>query len=274
MKTMRKFIESAFSIFGSKSILNIEELHIESSAHYETAMNGSSLFVVSALDPYRASRNNQMSTMCKIGEHQHVVQLQRNGIVFMNTLKYFWEIEDGGLRGDKLDGVNHMANGLHAEVRTPDGKLIPADITSWTLQARPAEPEKINLFCMYAIHSEIDAPSIDPRATKFGESSLVMTQPNEFMSRLAAAARELGRSFDANLVNYVPNHYVGDVGLFSKTDHFAYQSEWRFAMFHGSGNPITLELGDLSDISMLIESRELPDFIHEYRTSINSAGID
>lgn len=215
-----------------------------------------------------------MGTLCKIGQHQHIESLQRNGTVFLNTLDYFWGVEDGGLRGDSIDGVDHMANGVHAEIRTPDGELIPANVTSWTLQTRTAEPEKINLFCMYAIRSEPNFPPVDSRVIEFGESTLVMTQPDEFMARIAAAARETGRSFDYDLVNYVPSDFIGDTGLFTKTEPFTYQSEWRFAMYDGPGNPITLELGDLSDISTLIQSNQLPDDVDEYRAACNAAGVE
>ena len=92
-------------------------------------------------------------TLCKIGRREHMVALQEKGDVFMNTLNVFWGIEDGGLRGDNLDGVDHMANGIHAELRKPSGEIIPANVTSWTLQTRTAEPEKINLFCICLLYT-------------------------------------------------------------------------------------------------------------------------
>lgn len=207
-----------------------------------------------------------MGTLCKIGQREHMVALQEKGDVFMNTLNVFWGIEDGGLRGDNLDGVDHMSNGIRAELRTPSGEIIPANVTSWTLQTRTAEPEKINLFCMYAIHREPESEPIDLRVTEFGDAALIMTNADEFIKRLADAARKTNRSFKADLVNYVPTNYIGDVGLFTKTEPFRYQSEWRFAMEDGPGNPIKLNIGDISDISMLIQSDELEEFVNEYRS--------
>ncbi|WP_157665051.1 hypothetical protein [Mariniblastus fucicola] len=178
----------------------------------------------------------------------------------------FWGIEDGGLRGDNLDGVDHMANGMHAELRTPSGEIIPANVTSWALQTRTAEPEKNNLFCMYAIHRDPESDPIDLRVTEFGDAALIMTNPDEFINRLADAARKTNRSIKADLVTYVPANYIGDVGLFAKTEPFRYQSEWRFAMEDGPGNPMTLNIGDISDISTLINSDELEEFVNEYRS--------
>jgi len=140
-----------------------------------------------------------------------MVALQEVGVVYMNTLDVFWDIEDGGLRGDNLDGVDHMANGVHAELRTPSGEIIPANITSWTLQTRTAEPEKINLFCMYTIHREPNTDPVDPdpRVLEFGDAALIMTNPDEFIRRLASAAGETSRSFKHVLVNYVPTKSFG-----------------------------------------------------------------
>ena len=205
-------------------------------------------------------------TLCKIGRREHMVALQEKGDVFMNTLNVFWGIEDGGLRGDNLDGVDHMANGIHAELRKPSGEITPANVTSWTLQTRTAEPEKINLFCMYAIHRAPESDPVDLRVTEFGDTALIMTNPDEFFKRLSDAARKTGRSFHGDLVNYVPSDYIGDVGLFTKTEPFRYQSEWRFAMQDGPGDPMTLNIGDISDISMLIDSDELEELANEYRS--------
>ena len=207
-----------------------------------------------------------MGTLCKIGRREHMVALQESGVVYMNTLKTFWDIEDGGLRGDILDGVDHMANGVHAEMRTPTGELIPADITSWTLQTRTGEPEKINLFCMYAIHRDSNSDPIDMRVMEFGEAALIITKPDEFTRRLANVASETNRSFHADLVKYVPTNFIGDVGLFTKTEPYRYQSEWRFALHDGPGTPITLDIGSLADMSQLIESAELEDFVDEFRS--------
>ena len=179
----------------------------------------------------------------------------------MNTLNTFWEIEDGGVRGDAIDGVDQLAAGKHAEIRTPDGQRIPVTVTNWDLQIRTAEPEKINLFCMYALRWDENAPQIDPKLLEFGESTLIFTDPNKFQERLYDAARKLNRNMQANLVIYVPNDYVGEIGLFRKRQSYAYQSEWRLALFDGLGNPIKLELGDLTDISILIPTSELKNAI-------------
>ncbi|WP_372724548.1 hypothetical protein, partial [Novipirellula sp.] len=96
-----------------------------------------------------------------------------DGIVYMNTLRKFWETEDSGVRGDPLDTVHTMANGAHGEVRTPDGEKIPVEVTSWTLQTRPADPDSINLFCMYALRWDEHAPPIDDRVQGFGDTAVL-----------------------------------------------------------------------------------------------------
>lgn len=207
-----------------------------------------------------------MGTLCKIGRREHIVALQESGVVYMNTLDVFWDIEDGGLRGDNLDGIDYMANGIHAKLRTPSGEIIPANVTSWTLQTKTAEPKQINLFCMYAIRRDPSTNPIDPRVIEFGDAALIMTNPDEFMRRLASAAGETSRSFKQDLVNYVPTKYVGDIGLFTKTELYRFQSDWRFAMYDGPENPVALNIGNISDISLLIDSCDLFALAAEYRS--------
>ena len=77
-----------------------------------------------------------MGTLCKIGQREHMVSLQEEGVVYLNTLNCFWDIEDSGLRGDKMDGVDYMANGVHMGMRNASGEVVPVKVTSWTLQER------------------------------------------------------------------------------------------------------------------------------------------
>ena len=204
-------------------------------------------------------------TLCKIGKREHMVSLQ-DGFVYLKTLKWFWETEDDGLRGDKLDCVDRMANGVHMGMRDASGKVVPVKVTSWTLQERTAEPERINLFCMYAIHRDPNSASIDMRVMEFGDTALIITNLGEFLNRIKRAALETDRLSHADLVNYVPTDYIGDVGLFTKTEPFKYQSEWRLAIQDGPGEPMTLNIGSLAGISQLIRSEDLNDFVDEFRS--------
>jgi hypothetical protein len=46
--------------------------------------------------------------LVKIGERQHIEQLFRNGTAFLQTLKYFRDLEKDQERGDLTEGVSHF----------------------------------------------------------------------------------------------------------------------------------------------------------------------
>jgi hypothetical protein len=50
-------------------------------------------------------------TLIKFGQEKHLLQLQNEGLLYMNNLSFFWKIEDDELRGDPCDCVAEIARG-------------------------------------------------------------------------------------------------------------------------------------------------------------------
>ena len=57
---------------------------------------------------------------------------------------------------------------------------------------------------------------VSPRVIEFGDTALVVTDPNAFIPRIGTALRTQDIHHRANLVRYVPEDHVGDVGPFVK----------------------------------------------------------
>ena len=110
-----------------------------------------------------------------------------------------------------------------------------------------------------------DSPTVDPRVIEFGDAALII-KTEDFLKRITGYANNNGHQFECRLVDYVPTDFVGDTGLFTKTEPFEYQSEWRLVTYDGPGEPITLQLGNLSTISERIDSSELPALVDDLRT--------
>jgi hypothetical protein len=53
----------------------------------------------------------QPGTLIKFGKLEHLQQLQDKGLLYMNNLPYFWNIEDEELRGDPLDCAAQVLRG-------------------------------------------------------------------------------------------------------------------------------------------------------------------
>jgi hypothetical protein len=173
----------------------------------------------------------------------------------MNNLAYFWQLEDGQVRGDPHDGIATLHRGSHAEIYTQDGTKIPVATTEWTLRIPPDASDTINVFCMYALRAS--SSPVPERVIEFGDSALVITNPQEFMDRVLSHLRDNNIQGNADLVEYVPNDYAGEIGPFRKLETFRWQSEWRLVCYAGPSGPRTLSLGPLEDIADLIPTSEL-----------------
>ena len=189
----------------------------------------------------------ERAVFIKFGAHKHVLQLRDEGLLYMNNLPYFWEIEDNELRGDECDSVDNLHSGHAGKV----GKYV---IANWIIKELPIQPEKINIFCMYALRQ--DAAPIDKRNFRFGEQALIITNAQNFIDRIRSNLRDQGIIRKANLVKYVHDGYTGTIGPFRKRKMFAYQSEWRLVCYRGSGEVRKIRMGSIRDISFILPSDE------------------
>ncbi len=195
--------------------------------------------------------------LVKFGHQQHLIQLRDDGLLYMNTLLYFWGIEDGGLRGDVCDSVDEIARGHEGEVTLANATKAPLKITNWTLRIQPPEAEKINVFCMYALRPSAGTFPVDQKNLQFGDYALVVADAQQFIDRIGSHMESKAIRGKAGLVEYVDNEYTGAVGPFRKLMSFAYQSEWRLVCYDGAGGPRTIRIGSIADISTIMLSSEV-----------------
>lgn len=195
-------------------------------------------------------------TLIKFGKFEHLLQLQNEGLLYMNDLQYFWEVEDED-RGDVFDCIAHVYRGPKIGFTLPDGKEVFME-GDWTIRMHPPEHEKINIFCMYALRPLVEGSfPVDERSFRFGEHALVMINPAEFLRRIEFTLRSHGIFGGANLVEYVDDKHTGDLGPFRKFRKFAYQSEWRLVCYNGPTGPREIRIGSIADISVIIRSDEI-----------------
>jgi len=196
-------------------------------------------------------------TLIKFGQQEHLLSLRDEGLLYMNDLTYFWKIEDDELRGDPLDCIAEVARGPRISFPSTDGKEIFLE-GNWTLRMNPPEPEKINIFCMYALRPLVEGTfPINERNFQFGEHALILMNRDEFMRRIESTLKSEKIVAKANLVEYVDNDYIGKIGPFKKLRRFSYQSEWRLVCKDGAGGPRKISIGSIRDISQIIRIDEV-----------------
>jgi hypothetical protein len=164
------------------------------------------------------------ATLVKFGQYNHICQLRDEGLLFMNSLRYFRQIEDDELRGDKYDSVDELRRGNYGNI-TPNDSNNPFKITNWTLGIGPAQLDKRNIFCMCAVRPSMGTFPIDTKNNRFGDYALVFKSPQIFLDRISSQVKLQNIQAEANLVEYIFDDFSGVVGPFKKLRRFSYQSE-------------------------------------------------
>ena len=197
-------------------------------------------------------------TLIKFGELEHIQQLQEEGLLYLNTLPYFWKIEDEELRGDPFDcAIQAIRRGPKITMVLPEGKEITL-CKDYTMKILPIEPEKINIFCMYALSPNIEGTfPIDKKNLRFGDHALLLINPNEFMQRLESTLKNKKIVAKGILVEYVNDEHTEKLGYFRKFNRFSYQHEWRLVCREGSGEARQIRIGSIRDISAILPSEEI-----------------
>ncbi len=62
---------------------------------------------------------DQPGTLIKFGKLEHLQQLRDDGLLYLNNLPYFWNIEDEELRGDPYDCALQVVRGPKVTVVMP-----------------------------------------------------------------------------------------------------------------------------------------------------------
>ncbi len=195
-------------------------------------------------------------TLIKFGNQENIEQLQTDGLLYLNNLPYFWEIEDDELRGDPFDSVAEVSRGPKVVFPTPDGKEVTLE-GEWVMRITPPEPERINIYCMYALRPFAGSFPVHEKNFRFGDYALVLTNPHEFTKRVESTLQEQTIMGKADLVTYLNDGHIGKVGPFKKLKAFSYQSEWRLVCFDGPGKERKISIGNIQDISVVLRSEEI-----------------
>jgi len=200
---------------------------------------------------------DQPGTLIKFGKLEHLQQLRDDGLLYLNNLPYFWNIEDEELRGDPFDcAIQAIRRGPKITMVLSDGKEVTV-CRDYTLRIRPSKPEKINIFCMYALRPLIEGSfPVNKKNQRFGDHALILMNRDEFIQRLESSLKSQSIVGDADLVEYVDDEHTGELGPFRKFNRFSYQHEWRLVCYEGLGEPRKIIIGSIRDISVILTADE------------------
>jgi hypothetical protein len=220
-------------------------------------------------------------TLVKLFDRVEHAEAMIRGHLHMKCLRFFREYTDadGELRGDRYEGVGAIFQPSQlGELRLGD-IVIPAKDLAGPILIRP-DHRNWHVFCTFAVTNDgllgekVSADSlsqlkkamqIHEECFGLGKHAVLLTQPNTFLERVGDALGRLGRSWKRNLVEYYDDasfhgYFPPDDVPFRKRARFRLQREYRFAVEADpdSDEPLTLDVGDLSDVALLTN----PDWIN------------
>lgn len=192
------------------------------------------------------------------------------GNLYLNPLAYFKAAEVADGRGDANEAPDQwlQPEGFRLEI---GGHVIPREgVVRGVIQ--DAWHDSTNLLCMYACELEFPATleslneqaRIPAEVQRMGPWVVLVHNVSEFFRRFDASIRREGFGLARGSVTYFDGStYSGrcENPAFWKEQRFAWQREYRFAVrtHEHEPRPLRLAIGDVSDICVLKEAKELDD---------------
>lgn len=190
----------------------------------------------------------------KFGRRAHLEQFRNAGLLYMSPQVYFSALEADVVRSDPYEGTDviSQSNKSRLIIDQKNGERIvlgPQELVG-AIKLRTGRTPLHNVYCMYGLIDPAQGMLVDERNFHFGDSFLIVLQTQAFIDRFATAASAANFGWKYGFVEYYDvETYGGDTGPFRKPSTFAYQKEFRFAIYPGSSQPITLSLGSVVDIT-------------------------
>jgi hypothetical protein len=201
----------------------------------------------------RDARGNSVVLLLKLGQQMHMEQF-RKGLLYMNPLKYFRNLESDPARADRYEGATHIfqPKDVIITLSAPgfgDIVIDSKDLAAATTMSRNSEL-CCNLYCLHAITAPVNGTLFPSEHEWFGDSMVLVLNTQEFLNRVVAAAKTRSLSGKCKLVEYFDDEaYTGKLDRFRKSKRFAHQREYRIAIDSPGDDPLVLDIGDITDIT-------------------------
>jgi len=205
----------------------------------------------------RDSNGQPWMVLMKLGRKEHMEQF-RTGLLYMNTLSYFRDLEADTARGDRFEGVDSILQPkdlgeAYIDSGIPSiGRIdIRREDLAGPITIAMNRTAGCNLFCLYALTKPVNDLLFPTEHDWFeGDSLVLITNTPQFFNRVSKAAREQKLSLQGAPVEYYDeNGYSGRVGRFKKSSRFVHQNEYRIGIETGIDGPFRFQIGDIRDIT-------------------------
>jgi hypothetical protein len=199
------------------------------------------------------SSGNPAMFLLKLGQREYMEQF-RKGLLYMNTLNYFRELDGDPARADRYEGVTHIFQPKDVIMRLSvpgfgEITIGSEDLAAATTLSMNSE-SRCNIFCLHAITAPVNGALFPSEHEWFGDSIVLVLNTQDFLTRVLAASKARSFMVKGNLVEYYDSDtYTGKLDRFRKSKRFAHQREYRIAVESPGTEPLTLDIGNITDIT-------------------------
>jgi hypothetical protein len=201
-----------------------------------------------------------------------------NGKLFMNRLSVFKGYEDAKENniGDRFEAVSGWYQPTHVSLEIAGIEVPSADISA-PISVQMESHNNLNIFCMYAVHSNevkhISEETIDDfrehmkisaEIENLGDYCAIVYNCTEFNTRTLDAIKKYRFSGSMGLVKYYdPETFSGNIepdqAAFHKQLNFKHQKEYRIAIDRQQPglDHFLLNIGNISDICITCKTSEI-----------------
>lgn len=222
------------------------------------------------------------SMLMKFGSENNLRKLQA-GQLYMKNLKYYVDLEkttDDEDVGDKYDG-QMMLQDVKISMYTVDTHEFIAQFDAPSASMNLGYLE-CPVFCMFMfdyrnhVEENLEGENLTvkyqfteeqlKKMPNFGDSVLIIKNGDEFVNRVKKGLLEAGYGFSRDHVQYYAFNNVEHLKqiqsdnsriAFWKRDKYSYQQEYRFLIHDFVDDYLSVEIGDISDITQLLRTEEL-----------------
>lgn len=222
------------------------------------------------------------SLLMKFGSEENLKKLQA-GQLYMKNLKYYVDLEkttDDEDVGDKYDGQMVLQD-IKINMYTVDTNKFIAQFNAPTA-SMDLRYLQCPVFCMFMfdyrnhVEEHLDGENLTvkyqfteeqlKKMPNFGDSVLIIKNGDEFVNRVKKGLLDAGYGFTRDYVQYYAFNNVEHLKqvqkdnsriAFWKRNKYSYQQEYRFLVHDFVDDYLSVDIGDISDITQLLRTEEL-----------------
>lgn len=196
------------------------------------------------------------------GEEKYIRSFLEKGEMCFNTMEYFRNVEKEEFA--KKNGRKDPHEGAFSRKHYSKVKIemIECDVENAVPIFLDGENFVVvdlmnggNIFSMSSIfQSQLDLKTIDIDIATFGDSIIIITNPNEFLKRVESELKRQNLNYHFGAVKYYPDDYTGELGgPFDKNEFFEKQREFRIFIDSDAKDKILIEIGNIEDIACVFK---------------------